>query len=151
MVPDGLVRHKIWRGIHTDEAAEPNAFAVDAAVAAFTKGEMWLDELREYIYQNKKLASEYLENEVPQIRAVPSQATYLLWLDCIRLSGDSSEASSFIREKTGLYLSAGRQFGGNGRGFIRMNIACPREVLEDGLGRLKQGFMAYEEWSAGLC
>lgn len=139
VVPNSNIRHKVWRGLNTDEVAEPNAFAIDAAVAAFTQGEPWLDELREYICRNKQIAVDFVKNEIPQIKIVPSQATYLLWLDCSQLPGAADEIAQHIREKTGLYLSEGTQFGGNGKNFLRMNIACPGEVLRDGLKRLKQG------------
>lgn len=139
VVPNSNIRHKVWRGLNTDEVAEPNAFAIDAAVAAFTQGEPWLDELREYICRNKQIAVDFVKNEIPQIKIVPSQATYLLWLDCSQLPGAADEIVQHIREKTGLYLSEGTQFGGNGKNFLRMNIACPGEVLRDGLKRLKQG------------
>lgn len=145
VVPNKNIRHKVWRGLNTDEVAEPNAFAIDAAIAAFTKGETWLDELREYIFRNKQIAVDFVEREIPQIRIVPSQATYLLWLDCSRLSGFADEIARHIREKTGLYLSEGTQFGGNGTNFLRMNIACPEEVLRDGLKRLKYGITSYGE------
>ena len=145
VVPNEVIRHKVWRGLNTDEIAEPNAFAVDAAVAAFTKGEEWIEELREYIFHNKKLAAESIEKEIPQIRLVPSRATYLLWLECTCMSGSASHAAEYIREKTGLYLSDGGQYGDGGNNFLRMNVACPRTVLEDGLSRLKQGMAAYSE------
>ena len=77
------------------------------------------------------------------VRAVPSQATYLLWLDCSRVTEDGTALAEFIRQETGLYLTAGEHYGSCGRGFLRMNIACPRERLEDGLNRLKQGVEAY--------
>ena len=142
VVPEGTVRHKVWRGLNTDEIAEPNAFAVDAAVAAFTEGETWLDELREYIFRNKKLAETYIEREIPRIKAVPSDATYLMWLRC-EGRGSASEAAAHIRRQTGLYISAGAHYGGGGEDFLRMNVACPRTVLEDGLERLKRGLEAY--------
>ena len=145
VVPNNNVRHKVWRGLNTDEVAEPNAFAIDAAVAAFTEGAPWLDELREYICRNKRIATDFIDREIPQIKLVPSQATYLLWLDCSQLSGDADEIARYIREKTGLYLSEGTQFGGNGNNFLRMNIACPGEVLRDGLNRLKQGVISFGE------
>lgn len=90
-VPNKLLRHKVWRGFNTDEVAEPNAFAVEATVAAFTKGEAWLDALRAYIYQNKRFVASYIEREIPDVKLVPSQATYLLWLDCSRLIGCAVE------------------------------------------------------------
>lgn len=138
-VPNEVLRHKVWRGLNTDEVAEPNAFAVNAAVAAFTKGGEWLDELREYIYGNKTLVDEFVKKEIPGISLVKSEATYLLWLDCSEVTSDAKELAGFIREKTGLYLSAGSQYGGNGNSFLRLNIACPRPVVQDGLNRLKKG------------
>lgn len=138
-VPDPYLRHKVWRGLNTDEAAEPNAFAVTAAVAAFTKGEKWLDELREYIYENKKYAESYISENIPQIKALPEKATYLMWLDITGTGGSSSQLAEFIRRETGLYISDGKEYGGDGKHFLRMNIACPRSVLKDGLERLKKG------------
>lgn len=150
-VPDEVLRHKVWRALNTDEAAEPNAFAVEAAVTAFTRGADWLDALRDYLYENKKLAEAYIEKEIPDVRAVASQATYLLWLDCSGLIGCGREAAGFLRRETGLYLSEGSQYGGNGADFLRMNIACPRAVLKDGLERLKNGLAAYSVWAAEQC
>lgn len=150
-VPDEVLRHKVWRALNTDEAAEPNAFAVEAAVTAFTRGADWLDALRDYLYENKKLAAAYIEKEIPGVRAVASQATYLLWLDCSGLIGCGREAAGFLRRETGLYLSEGSPYGGNGADFLRMNIACPRAVLKDGLERLKNGLAAYSVWAAEQC
>ncbi len=131
------LRYKIWRAINTDEVAEPNAFAVDAAIAAFQKGGAWLDALRQYIFENKQLVLFFLDKELPKIRLVKSEATYLLWLDCTALTDDSKTFAARIRESTGLYLSDGAEYGGNGNYFLRMNIACPRSRVEDGLHRLK--------------
>ena len=137
-VPNPFLRHKVNRALNTDEVAEPNAFAVDAAIAAFTQGGEWLDALRAYIDGNKQLAEEFIRREIPQIRVTPSEATYLLWLDCSALTEDSRELAARIREKTGLYLSDGAQYGGTGVRFLRMNLACPRSFVEDGLERLKR-------------
>lgn len=138
-VPDPYLRHKVWRGLNTDEVAEPNAFAISAAVAAFTKGGKWLDELREYIYENKTYAESYISEHIPQIKPLPEKATYLMWLDITGTGGSSSQLAEFIRRETGLYLSDGKVYGGDGEHFLRMNIACPRSVLKDGLERLKSG------------
>ena len=139
VIPNDTLHHKVWRALNTDEVAEPNAFAVDAAIAAFTEGEEWLDELRKYIFENKKRVIEFVQENIPQIRVVPSDATYLLWLDCSGLSVSAAKAAQYIRSKTGLYLSEGNQYGSCGEGFLRMNIACPRSTLEDGLKRLQEG------------
>ena len=139
IVPNPFLRHKVNRGLNTDEVAEPNAFAIWAAVAAFNKGGEWLDALREYLYENKQLVKEFIEKEIPQLRLVPSEATYLLWLDCKKVCSDSRLLAESIREKTGLYLSDGVQYGRTGETFLRLNIACPRVRLEEGLKRLRKG------------
>ena len=144
-VPDPVLRHKVWRGLNTDEVAEPNAFAIQAAVAAFTRGGEWLDELRSYLHENKVWTTQYIQKEIPQLKVVASQATYLMWLDCSGLTDSSEELADVIRESTGLYLSEGGQYGGDGTHFLRLNVACPRSVLEDGLNRLKKGVEAYCE------
>ena len=150
-VPSPNLRHKVWRGLNTDEVAEPNSFAVEAAVAAFTKGEAWLDALREYIQENKNFVEDFLKKEDLHIRLVPSQATYLLWLDCREMQGCAAEFTQYLREHTGLYLSEGQQYGESGCTFIRMNIACPRSRLEDGMKRLAEGARSYEEWILARC
>ena len=150
-VPNPNLRHKVWRGLNTDEVAEPNSFAVEAAVAAFTKGEAWLDSLREYIQENKNFVENFLKKEDLHIRLVPSQATYLLWLDCREMHGCAAEFTQYLRKHTGLYLSEGQQYGENGSSFIRMNIACSRSRLEDGLKRLAEGARSYEEWTLAQC
>lgn len=144
-VPDSTLRHKVWRGLNTDEVAEPSAFAVTAAIAAFTKGAPWLSELRAYVAENRRVTTAFVEKEIPQIHVVDGDATYLLWLCCNRLHTDSETLAAFIRKETGLYLSAGGSYGGDGDAFLRMNIACPRSTLLDGLQRLKRGIAAFSD------
>lgn len=143
MVPDPVIRHKLNRGLNTDEVAEPNAFAIGAAVAAFEKGEPWLEELRQYLYSNKQLVRTFVEREIPGIKVVPSQATYLLWLDCGGITEDATELAEFIRKDTGLYLMEGEEYGTCGRKFMRLNTACPKARLQEGLERLKKSVAAY--------
>ncbi len=137
MIPNKFLRHKVWRALNTDEVAEPNAFAITAAVAAFTEGESWLEELCSYLWENRKCVCDFVEKELPQIHVVDGDATYLMWLDCSSLTDDSLAFTQMIRRKTGLYISDGAEYGGNGRYFVRLNTACPRTVLEDGLKRLR--------------
>lgn len=131
------LRHKVWRALNTDEVAEPNAFAVQAAIAAFEHGGEWLDELREYLYENKQTVSGFLQAELPQIKLIPSEATYLLWLDCSELKMPAKQLQKHLRETAGLYLSSGHIYG-CGDDFMRMNIACPNALVKDGLDRLKR-------------
>jgi len=144
-VPNENLRHKVWRGLNTDEVAEPNSFAVEMAVAAFTKGGPWLDALRHYLYTNKQLVSSFVARNLPAVRVVPENATYLVWIDLRQLPCQGKGFASFLREKTGLFLSDGPQYGKGGEGFVRMNVACPRAVVEEGLGRLRKGVGLYQE------
>lgn len=144
-IPNKKIYDKVYRGINNDEIAEPNTFAIQAAIAAFTKGGIWLDELREYIEKNKLIVKEYISRELPMLHLVDSDATYLLWIDCEKVTNNSIELTDFIRKQTGLFLSNGTQYGDSGKKFIRMNIACPKEILIDGLNRFKLGITSYEK------
>ena len=145
MVPNKVLRHKIWRALNTDEVAEPNVFAVEAAIAAFSKGGRWLDSLRKYIKSNKDRVREFIATNIKEISVIDSEATYLLWIDCSKITNDSKALSDFIFKKTGLLLSNGIQYGGNGQYFLRLNPACPRKLLEEGLSRLEK---AINQWFA---
>lgn len=136
-IPNDVLRHKVWRALNTDEVAEGNVFAADAAIAAFNYGENWLNELREYLANNRCFAEKYIEDNIPALRAVKGQATYLMWIDCKSLNKRSDDLAEYIREKTGLYLSEGCEYRGDGKDFLRMNLACPMSRLKDGLERLK--------------
>ncbi len=144
IVPEETIRHKVSRGLNTDEAAEPNVFAAIAPAAAFMHGEEWLDELNRYLWENRKTAEEYIDHEIEGVTAIRAKATYLLWIDCRSVTGDSAALCGFLREHAGLYVSSGAVYR-NGGGFLRMNIACPRAVLMEGLERLKNGIRAYTE------
>ncbi|MCR5322003.1 MAG: pyridoxal phosphate-dependent aminotransferase [Lachnospiraceae bacterium] len=142
-IKNEFLRHKVWRALNTDEVAEPNVFAIPAAVAAFENGAGWLDELREYVFENRKVTEEFLKEKIPEIHAVHGDATYLIWLDVSKICNDGTKFAKYLREKTGLYVTEGEEYGSCGKAFLRMNIACPRKVLADGLERLKKGTEMY--------
>ena len=145
IVPDPFLRHRVWRALNTDEVAEPNVFAAVAAVAAFNEGGEWLDQMREYVFANRRRVGEFIAARIPQISLVDGDATYLLWLDISRLTDDSGIFAKKLRETTGLFVSAGSSYGQSGKTFLRMNVACPRCRLEDGLERLERGVRLWLE------
>lgn len=149
VIPDPALRNRVRQGLANDGIGAPSVFAVEGAVAAFTRGGPWLDALRDYLEENRQRAAHWLEEELPQLRAVPAQATYLLWLDCGAVTHDSGDLSRFLRREAGLWLSSGAEYRGNGGTFLRMNLACPRSRLEEGLRRLKQGITAYQAARSG--
>ncbi len=133
MIPNLPLRKLIWRALNTDEVAEPNSFAVPVTVAAFNEGEDWLDELREYIYENKMMVKTFIEEKCPSLKLIPSEATYLLWIDCSGTGMTGEELSRQLKKETGVYLTAGSEYGESGKNFLRMNIACPRARLKEAL------------------
>ena len=143
-VENPLLHHGMKCQLNTDEVAEPNVFAVPAVIAAYQNGAGWLDELRNYIHQNKQYVTEFLQNKIPEIYPVVSDATYLMWLDCRKLTEDSRKFTDFIREKTGLFVMRGSVYGKNGEGFLRLNIATSKLIVEDGMQRLLEGVTAWK-------
>lgn len=133
---------KIKKQMHVDNSDSCNVFATAAVTAAYDESEDWLEELKEVLYENKQMVKEFLANELPVVKLVECDATYLLWLDCSALNTPSKALSGFLRQNQGLFLSAGIDFGQNGDDFLRMNIACPQELLNEGLMKLKAGVIA---------
>ena len=143
VVPGEHLREKVVRGLNSDEVAEPNCFAVEGTVAAFDKGEEWLEGLKKYLYENRRCVEEYLSKNLPPVKVIPAKATYLIWIDCTAVTENSDKLCEFIQNKTGLILSSGKQYRGNGATFVRMNTACNRDRLNDGLERFVKGVKEY--------
>ena len=140
---DPVIRHKVYRGINTDEVGEPNAFAMTANIAAFTECDAWIDKMLEYVFDNKRIACDFINSEIKGMKASFSKATYLLWIDISGVAEDSVDFCARLRESTGLYLSDGKEYGECGKSFVRMNLATQRDRVLDGLKRLKLGAEEY--------
>ena len=133
---------KIKTQMHIDNSDSCNVFATAAVIAAYNESGEWLFELKEVIYRNKQIVKDFLASELPVIKLVECDATYLLWLDCSAVGVKSKILSEFLRSNQGLFLSPGIDFGECGDNFLRMNIACPEKLLIDGLQRLKGGIIS---------
>lgn len=153
MIPNPVLRHKVWRALNTDEVAEPNAFAMDATLAAFNEGEPWLNELRAYLAGNKATARAMFDKynaSVPadrRIIMVEGHATYLLWVDCSAITHDTDALCDYLKREHKVMFSAGSEYGGNGHDFVRINVACPRARMIEGLARFIDGLLAYRAQS----
>ncbi|MDO4267977.1 MAG: PatB family C-S lyase [Eubacteriales bacterium] len=119
-----------------------NAFSSVAMEAAFNGGEEWLEQLLEYLDGNFELIRTYCSEHIPQIKPNIPDATYLVWLDCRELGMDNESLRSFMIEKAGLGLNEGYTFGRSLTGFMRLNAACPRSVLEKALKQLEAAVRA---------
>ena len=138
-VPDSILFERVNRAVHTDEIGLPNAFAVQGAIAAFTLGAPWLDEMRKVVWDNKCLVNEYVHQHIPELRTIASEATYLMWLDGRSLKVPAGATlGGEIRRLSGLFLSDGAIYGELGRGYLRLNAACPRSVIEEAMERLRR-------------
>ena len=146
IVPNANLRAQVSRGLNSEELAEPNLMAIPGTIAAYEKGSEWLNAVLDAIQDNRKVVSDFINDQLADvITVVPGQATYLIWLDVRKLTDDSDALAKFIQEKTGLILSAGNIYGGDGHNFLRMNVACPTKTVLSGLDRLARGIAEWQQ------
>jgi cystathionine beta-lyase len=131
-------RKLIDRVINIWEHCDLNPFGVLALQAAYDEGEDWLKELNEYLYDNYKALVSYFEDVVPEILVSKLEGTYLVWIDVRCLGMKSTEIEKSLIENEHVRLSPGEIYGRDG--FMRINIACPRTRLLQGLERIAKGF-----------
>jgi cysteine-S-conjugate beta-lyase len=117
-----------------------NNFGIDAFIAAYKDGEEWLEQLLDYLWENFLFVRSYLETNMPQIKAIELEGTYLMWLDCRELKLKQKELIDLFVNKAGLGLNDGTVFGAGGYGFMRLNIGCSRKLLEKALEQLRETF-----------
>ena len=115
-------------------------FAYHGVAAAYSNGTEWLDQVLEYIQGNIDFTDEYLKANIPVIRMIRPQASYLIFLDCRELGLSQKELVSFFVDDAHLALNDGAMFGKEGEGFMRLNVACPRSVLKQALDQIKQAY-----------
>lgn len=133
---DEGVRRRIDRAININEVCDVNPFGVIATIAAYNEGGAWLDALRKYLWENYEYLYRFFEQRLPQYPVLPLEGTYLVWIDC-RASSIGSDATTLrLQEEQKLMVNSGTLYGPGGEGFIRLNIACPRTLLADGLERI---------------
>jgi cystathionine beta-lyase len=119
---------------------QPGIMGLTACEAAYSSGTEWLDALINYLVGNMSLIREFLQTNIPKIKLVEPEGTYLAWLDFSALGLSANELDNAITNKAKLWLNSGPSFGKGGNGFQRMNAACPRSVLQNALDRLRHEF-----------
>lgn len=135
IVEDDEWRRRIDKAININEVCDVNPFGVIATIAAYNEGEEWLNELLRYIHANYLFFKDYCEKHFPQFPVAPLEGTYLAWMDCRSLGIPSEQIEEDIMKKEKLWLNAGSMYGKEGEGFMRWNLACPRQFVEEGLHR----------------
>lgn len=137
IVPNEELRNRMFSWMAANELDEPHIFAPIATMAAFNEGEEWRRQMLHYIEGNIMFVEDYLKENLPQIKPLRPQASFLVWLDCRGLRLQHDALVHLFVDEAGLALNDGEMFGKGGEGFMRMNIASPRAVLREALGRLK--------------
>ena len=137
------LRHRVQKEFRKSGITMPNTMILEATSVAFSpKGRVWLNAMNAYVAENKAYAYKFIEQNTP-CRVVRSKALYMIWIECF--CKDSGVLAKFLREKYGLFLSSGADFRGNGKGFLRLNLACPRSILKQGLEKFEQGIKAFNK------
>ena len=137
IITDNKLRKAYRRELNNLHLFIGNTIGTEALIAAYNDSETWLDNMLEYVKANVEYVSDYLKKNIPQISTAKNEGTYLLWLDFRKLNLSNLELKKFLIEKAKLGLNQGFEFGEEGSGFARLNIATPRAILEKAMGQLK--------------
>jgi cystathionine beta-lyase len=137
-IPNRQLKRQFVGAMKASGYSEPNAAGLVAAQAAYAHGEEWYQAMCAYVKANIDFTERFFAEELPQLHMVPTEGTYLVWVDCRDLGLSDSELERLILQDAGLWLDAGTMFGEGGSGFQRINVACPKKTLEQALGKLKK-------------
>ena len=138
-VSDPELRYRIDRAINDNEVCDVNPFGVAGLIAAYTEGEQWLGELLVYIAENYRFLTEFFSERLPEFEVTKLEGTYLAWVNISPTGMDSERLEEYLLAAEKVWVNAGEMYGEDGRDFIRINLACPRERLLEGLLRLERG------------
>jgi cystathionine beta-lyase len=142
IIPDRDLRHRYNQFLKNIRIHMDNVFGMAAFESAYKFGQDWLTEFLIYLYNNLEFTTQYFEERIPRIKVIAPEATYLVWLDCRDLGLNNRELKDFMIKKAKVGLDDGPIFGQGGEGFQRLNIACPRTTLEEGLRRIEKAVSA---------
>lgn len=121
-----------------------NIFAYEAIQSAYTKCNDWLTDLKGYMEENAAFATQFIETHIPKLTVVQPEGTFLLWIDCSKLGISAEERTKLLVENGKIVLEPGEKYGAGGEHFIRLNIGCPRSVLEEALCRVQRAFSSVQ-------
>lgn len=138
IVPNETIREKFFSWLSANELNEPTLFAPIATVAAFSQGDEWRKAMLHYIEGNVDFVTAYCAAHIPLVKPFRPQASFLVWLDCRALKLDHEQLVDLFVNKARLALNDGEMFGTEGKGFMRMNVASPRSVLEKAMEQLRE-------------
>lgn len=138
IVPDEQLRERFFGWLEASELNAAPLFSPIATIAAFKHGEQWRRDMLEYVERNIEFVEEYCRKYIPQIRPLRPQASFLVWLDCRGLDMNHDELIDLFVNQAGLALNDGEMFNPGGKGFMRLNVATQRQILEKAMEKLKE-------------
>ena len=139
VVPNKEMYNLVNRGLNTDEVAEGNAFVYSAFITALEKGDIWLKEMNQYVYNNKKYLRQFLHENLKELDYHFGDATYLAWVDVSKITNDGNKLCEYLKDNAKVYFSYGEEYGFGFKSFIRINLATSLENVKEGLNRLLIG------------
>ncbi|OZB90822.1 MalY/PatB family protein [Paenibacillus sp. XY044] len=143
IIPNDSIRRRFKKTLELYHVNSISTLGSAATQAAYTGGKAWLDEALAYMKANMEYVSEYLGEHIPEIKTRVPEATYLMWLDFRALQMSPDDLEQFLLKKAKIALNKGSAFGKDGEGFMRLNIACSRSLVEEAMKRLDQ---AVQKW-----
>ncbi|WP_409294191.1 MalY/PatB family protein [Peribacillus sp. SCS-26] len=142
IIPNANLRAKFKKSMEEHFLGSMNTFGIAAAESAYLEGADWLDQLLEYLQGNYNYIKNYLETHLNKLIVSPLEGTYLVWVDCRTLGLDAKELERHMQKEAKVAFNHGYIFGEGGEGFLRINIACPRSIVEEGMKRLERAVNA---------
>ena len=136
-IPNDSIRRKYKLEMDKIGYSQSNIMGIIACQAAYENGDEWLKELKAYLKSNYFFVKEYINNNIPKLTVIEPEGTYLIWVDCRRLNLTDRELKELINFKAKVWVDDGYVFGHGGSGYIRLNIACPKETLRRALENIK--------------
>ena len=138
VIENESIRKRYFNYLNSRQLGEGTIFGYLAAQYAYEYGEEWLNQAIEYIQQNINFVDQYLQQNIPKIKAIIPEASFLIWLDCRALNLSQPDLENFFIQKAKLALNSGSIFGDEGKGYMRLNVGCPRSTLKKALDNLKK-------------
>ena len=148
VIPNEEYRQRFHDFTHRFQINKTNVFASAAIEAAYSEGSKWLDDLLVYLQSNIDFLKSYLDENLPQVKLVEPEGSYLVWFDFRELGLEAKELERFLAQKARLALNSGYWFGREGAGYARMNIACPQSTLYEAMSRLTNAINEFQRGAA---
>ena len=140
IIPNKKLFREYNRALNIPHLGMGNVFGTEALMAAYSKGEEWVNELVSYLHENIKLVNNFAKENLPKLDVIVPESTFLIWIDCRKMGWNKKQLNSFFYDKAKVAINEGSMFGVGGDGFIRLNIGCPKSIVQKALDQIKEAY-----------